>query len=127
MSAAPHSIESRHMNVCILGRLVKAPQVRYSAGGLPHLTVCVRQAGDCVPFVACKHGTLEDTKALIELAARLHSGTPVMVLGAGLEVEPDVEEFAPKRSHVDAYRVRLVECKQITEVAIADPAEALRI
>lgn len=127
MTALPNAIESRHLNVCVLGRLTQAPTVRYGAGGVPHLTVSVRQAGDCLPFVACKHGEVEDTPALLALAARLHVNTPVMVVGAGLAIEPDVGEFTPKPAHPEAWRLRLVEVRQICEVSVADPAEARRI
>lgn len=127
MSALPNSIESRHMNVCVLGRLTQQPIVRYGAGGLPHLTVSVRQAGDCLPFIACQHGEVADTAAMLDLAARLHVNSPVMVVGAGLAIEPDVGEFTPKPKHPDAWRLRLVECKHICEVSVADPAEARRL
>jgi hypothetical protein len=127
MSALQHSIEHRHMNVCVLGRLTQAPMVRYGAGGVPHLTVSVRQAGDCLPFIACQHGEVADTPAMLALAARLHANTPVMVLGAGLALEPDVGEFTPKPAHPEAWRLRLVECRRICEVSVADPAEAKQI
>jgi len=114
------------INLSVIGRLTKPAAIRYSSGGLPHLTVVV-QASEGIPFITCKHGKPEDGHALEDLARQLHTGTPVMLVGAGLEVEPDHEEIGPRPAHADHWRIRLMECKQICVMQITDPAEAARV
>lgn len=114
------------LNLSVIGRLTKPATIRYSSGGVPHLTVVV-QASEGIPFITSKHGKLEDGHALEDLARQLHAGTPVMLVGAGLEVEPDHEEIGPRPPHAERWRIRLMECKQICVMEIPDPAEAARV
>ncbi|MEO8806401.1 MAG: hypothetical protein ABI433_09975 [Burkholderiaceae bacterium] len=111
--------------MCIVGRLTRQPVVRISTDGHPHLSVEVRQAGDCLPFVACRHGAADDRGDFEALAARLGVDASVLILGAGLAVEPDQADDVAIPIEVTAWRrLRLVECKAIRELHIADPVEA---
>ena len=125
MKAAAAQAEPRpHTNVCIIGRLTRRPLVRISTDGQPHLLVEVRQAGDCLPFVACRHGAADDRGDFEALAARLGADASILVLGAGLAVEPDHADDPALPAALATWRLRLVECTAIRELRIADPVEA---
>ena len=119
-----HAEPRHHTNICIIGRLTRQPVVRISTDGNPHLTVEVRQAGDCLPFVACRHGAADDRGDFEALAARLGVDASILILGAGLAVEPDQADDPAIPIEVAAWRLRLVECMAIREVRVTDPVEA---
>jgi len=75
------------LEFAVWGELTRAAELRMAVDGSTHLIVRLQQQKDRLPFVAVRHATAAQAEFFRDLAARLPSGTAVVVRFRGLEVK----------------------------------------
>lgn len=97
--------------VAIVGHLQRRGELRVSTDGRAHVVVQVLQPRDGLAFVAMFHEHEGASRADLErLAAHMHAGTAVVVIGHGLQLE---------HTHGDQPHLRVLRC---TGLCLADVA-----
>lgn len=73
----------------VVGALERHGEIHISTDGRIHLVVRVMQPKGSLPFVTMWHVGADERHAMEQLAAQLVAGAPVLIRGAGLQVDVD--------------------------------------